>query len=465
MSRGDRGLTRLVNLWEETMKSADKWRMGMRPLLLLALLLALFASSCRNNEVEVPPLTGPSGHRLFLTIEAKPDHLVIHAPGRPRETSLIAIQLKNQQGVGVAGENIKLRIANVNGFEINIGRLSAYNLSTDAAGFVRVTYTAPDTSEQLAATQVYILAILTNPAYVNEVTDKHKLDLEMPGQVPGDCASNILVPTITPEGPTGTINQAVCMSVTVTVGTPPVDVTGSIGRAVWDFGDGSIGFGLAVCHSYSSAGNFPVHVVVQDVDHNCGEGFTTAVIDSGTPASCSILVSPTPVGVDETVNFTAVTTDPDGRVRRFVWNFGDGSSSSSSRNTITHVYRNSGAFQVLLTITDDQGNISTCQTSVTVESSAPVCTFTTNPDPPIGSSPLVVAFDATGSSAAAGIATLTWDFGDGTSGFGATPTHTFTAAVCDPAPPCFSNFNVTLTVTDTDGNTASCSTGVTVNIP
>ena len=464
MSSRLRGRARFLTFWEETMRAAHKRRIGKHSLLLLALLtVAFFASSCRNNEVEVPPLTGPSGHRLFITMEAAPDHLVIHAPGRPRETSHITLQLKNQQGIGVAGQNVKLRITNIDLFEVNIGRLNDYNVTTDAAGFARVIYTAPDALEQQSATQIYVIAILTDPAYVDEVTDRHMLDLESSAVQPGPCASNILVPTITPNPATGHLNDTVCFSATVSRGTPPVDVTGTIVATLWDFGDGSTGTGLAVCHQYTAAGSFPVSIIVEDVNHNCGSAVATATIDRGTPATCTIVVSPTPTIVDTDVNFTAVITDPDGRVRRFAWNFGDGSSTTSSRNTTSHTYDGSGTFTVVLTITDDQGNVSTCQTSVSVSSTPPTCTFTTNPDPPIGPSPFLVTFDATGSSAEAGIATFGWDFGDGTSGSGATPSHTFTAT-CTPAP-CTDNFNVTLTVTDTDGNTTSCSAGVTVNRP
>ena len=367
MSRGDRGSTRLVNLWEETMKTADKWRMGMRPLLLLAMLLALFASSCRNNEVEVPPLTGPSGHRLFITIEAKPDHLVIHAPGRPRESSQITIQLKNQQGTGVAGENIKLRILNLEFVEFNIGRLSDYNVTTDSAGFARVIYTAPDQAEQLVATQVYIKAILTNPAFVDEVTDQHKLDLETSAVVPGDCVPTANPPvaafTINPNP--GTTNADVCFDGTTS--------SGGIVAAAWDFGDGSRASGLFVCHRYSSIGQFPVTLTIQDVNHHCATLTQSVTIDTGEPATCSIVTSPAQIEVDQTVFFTALTQDPDGRVRRFSWNFGDGSATTTSRNTTSHRYRTAGSFSVILTITDDQGNQSFCQTSISVQAPGANC--------------------------------------------------------------------------------------------
>lgn len=460
MSGGARGSTRLLNLWEETMKTADKWRVGKHPLLLLALLVtAFFGSSCRNNEVEVPPLTGPSGHRLFITIEAAPEHLVIHAPGRPRETSEITLQLKNQQGIGVPGENVKLRITNIDFFEVNIGRLSDYNVTTDAAGFARVTYTAPDALEQQSATQVYIRAILTNPAYVDEVTDIHKLDLESSAVQPGTCASNILVPEITADPTAGHLNQPICFSAVVTRGTPPVDVTGRIVAALWDFGDGSRETGLSVCHLYTSAGSFPVSLIVQDVDHNCGQGFTSVTIDKGQPASCSILVSPIPTVVDTNINFTAVVTDPDGRVRRFAWNFGDGSSTSTNRNTTVHRYRNVGTFAVLLTITDDQGNISTCQTTVSV--TPPACpTITVNP----GGLPAGVtggAYPTQNFSATGGAVPLTFTFA-GTLPTGLTFTPIANGATLSGSTTVAGAFQFSVTATDANGCTGTANYSITV---
>src|ERR1051325_5686634 len=86
------------------------------PLFLLALVaVGILFYGCRTDEVAVPPLTGPSGARLFITIEANPDHLLIRRPGQGREHSTITIQLKNQQGQGVPNEPIKLRITNSDG--------------------------------------------------------------------------------------------------------------------------------------------------------------------------------------------------------------------------------------------------------------------------------------------------------------------------------------------------------------
>jgi serine protease len=76
---------------------------------------------------------------------------------------------------------------------------------------------------------------------------------------------------------------------------------------------------------------------------------------------------------------------------------------------------------------------------------APVASFTATPDR--GDVPLEVSFDATGSSDTDGsIASFEWDFGDGTTGSGATTGHTYADQ---------GTFTARLTVTDDDGATAA----------
>ncbi len=53
------------------------------------------------------------------------------------------------------------------------------------------------------------------------------------------------------------------------------------------------------------------------------------------------------------VHFTDLSTDSDGTIAAWSWNFGD--SSTSTLKDPTHVYANSGLFTVILTVTDDGG--------------------------------------------------------------------------------------------------------------
>lgn len=70
-----------------------------------------------------------------------------------------------------------------------------------------------------------------------------------------------------------------------------------------------------------------------------------------------IAASPTTGECPLTVSFDgSQSSDPDGTIVSFAWNFGDGTTQSGSA-TVTHTFVNPGTFTVTLTVTDNQGQI------------------------------------------------------------------------------------------------------------
>lgn len=74
-----------------------------------------------------------------------------------------------------------------------------------------------------------------------------------------------------------------------------------------------------------------------------------------------------------TASFTSTSTDPDGTIASYAWNFGDGSSATTA--TASHTYAAAGTYNVTLTVTDNAGASSTVTNAVTV-SSATTTTYT-----------------------------------------------------------------------------------------
>src|SRR5207249_307726 len=121
--------------------------------------------------------------------------------------------------------------------------------------------------------------------------------------------------------------------------------------------------------------------------------------------------------------------------------------------TVTHSYSALGSYQATLTLVDTRGNLSSVSHNVVV-GMVPTAAFGFSPAHPLSSSP--VSFDGSGSTdpSAGGTLSYAWTFGDGATGTGATPSHSYgTPGI----------YTVTLTVTDSVTlNTGSISHQVTV---
>jgi PKD repeat protein/subtilisin family serine protease len=148
--------------------------------------------------------------------------------------------------------------------------------------------------------------------------------------------------------------------------TSSYDPDGSIVSYSWDFGDGATATGSRVTKRYSAAGTYTVTLTVTDnrgATNSASQMLT--VTSPNQPPVASFTFSPANPNPGDTVTFDAsASSDPDGSIVSYSWNFGDGNTASGV--TASHVYSAAGTYTVTLTVTDNQGATSTAQKTIQV---------------------------------------------------------------------------------------------------
>jgi PKD repeat protein len=145
----------------------------------------------------------------------------------------------------------------------------------------------------------------------------------------------------------------------------------------------------------------------------------------------------------------STSTDDDGSIASYAWSFGDGGTGTGVAPQ--HTYATAGTYTATLTVTDNRGGTNTTTRPVTVTNPPPNILPTASFTSTVGYH--TASFASTSTDEDGTIASYAWSFGDGTTGIGATPQHTYATA---------GTYTVGLTVTDNRGGTASTTGAVTL---
>jgi serine protease len=182
-----------------------------------------------------------------------------------------------------------------------------------------------------------------------------------------------------------------------------------------------------------------------------GSGGSTAP-NSPPVASFSTNVTPSVNSLSVSLN-AGNSTDSDGTISSYSWDFGDGSSGSGVNTS--HLYAAAGSYTISLTVTDNDGASNSSNSPLNL--TAVNAQFTLSR--PASQS---ISFDASTSSvigASGGtpsIVSYSWDFGDGSPiETGVTVTHSYTGGGA---------YSATLTVTDSSGATGTATMNTTFSV-
>ncbi|MFQ5711223.1 MAG: PKD domain-containing protein [Candidatus Geothermarchaeales archaeon] len=258
-------------------------------------------------------------------------------------------------------------------------------------------------------------------------------------------------PTADADGPyEGVVGEALTFD-----GSASTDPDGNIVSYGWDFGDGAAGTGVNPTHTYTSPGTYTVKLTVMDDRGATASDETKATISPppNKPPEADFTYTPTEPTTADTVEFTDASNDPDGSIVSWLWDFGDGSTSTDQNPK--HRYGDDGAYTVKLTVTDDDGASDAVSKQVNVLNIEPDASFAYSPEKPTDLDD--VKFMDQSNDPDGAIASWLWDFGDGSTSTDQNPTHKYAD---DGA------YTAVLKVTDDDGASSTYSKTITVtNVP
>lgn len=204
----------------------------------------------------------------------------------------------------------------------------------------------------------------------------------------------------------------------------------------WTFGDGSTSTTTSSSFSktYATAGVYSAKLVSTS-SFGCKDSVVKTVnLYSKPKATFSVS--------NNCVGLTTAFNNSSSGAASYLWNFGDGRTSTSINPSNT--YASAGTYTVKLKVTSSNGCVDSTSNTVTIYPN-PVAGFTT--------ANVCDGFQTSFTNTSTGASSYKWDFGNGNTSTSANPTYSY------PNP---GNYTVTLTATTSNGCTNTTSSSYTV---
>ena len=153
--------------------------------------------------------------------------------------------------------------------------------------------------------------------------------------------------------------------------TDSYDLDGEIDFYYWNFDDGRTSNQMVKEHTYTDSGIFDVSLKLTDNLNVISTTYYTIEVINSLP-NVIFTIAPGSGNTLTPFEFTDSSTDSDGEIEEWLWNFGDGTSSNEINPT--HYFSFPGYYNITLRLTDDQNGVSESTIMIYVKNSPP------NPD-------------------------------------------------------------------------------------
>jgi RHS repeat-associated protein len=228
----------------------------------------------------------------------------------------------------------------------------------------------------------------------------------------------------------------------------------------WNFGNSTTGTGSSAQGAFSAIGNYVVTLTVTDHAGQTNSTTHAVTVQADAPP---VAVITAPGLLDETAasngvwrgTFSGASSTDDHGLWKYDWNFGNGTTGSGS--PAQGAFTAAGTYTVTLTVTDNAGQTAATNCTVQVKANGLPMSVITGPrlitEATATNSRWFGTWNGLASTDDRGIYRYDWNFGDNTTGSGATILHGY------PAP---GLYQIVLTVTDFGNQTATSTESVAV---
>ena len=182
---------------------------------------------------------------------------------------------------------------------------------------------------------------------------------------------------------------------------------------VWDFADGTTSILTNPTKSFTNNGIYIVKLIATN-SNGCKDSNTQAIIVFEKPTASFTLPSNTICSNTLTISPTNTST---GLSNTYVWNFGDGTTSTITNPTKT--YATAGTYNIKLVATNNHGCKDSIQQTISI-SPAPIANFSIN-----NNSQCAVNNVYSFSNSSTGAISYLWDFADGTTSILSNPNKAY----------------------------------------
>jgi len=226
----------------------------------------------------------------------------------------------------------------------------------------------------------------------------------------------------------------------------------TISSIFWDFGDGCSGEGTRVNHTYLKNGTYLVKVKIVDSDGSVANGsITINVLDSSPSVN---IVGKSRAKEDDELHFYANITAVDPIISvEWDFNYSGNFTSDAIGLNISHIFTKSGMYTMAVKVVDSDGSEVIATKNIEIINVPPQASFIITYQ-----KENKFRFDASPTEDTPSdlpLLNYTWDFGDGSIGYGKAVEHTYKDS---------GKYYVSLRVVDDDGSFSTCGMYVQVNI-